>query len=42
MAEEILGTAEAMIAEFGLWLAKAPERVILIIDGPNQLEEQCH
>ncbi|OAD22933.1 TPR repeat-containing protein, partial [Candidatus Thiomargarita nelsonii] len=39
MTEEIPGTASAMIAEFGLWLTKAPGRVILIIDGFNPLEE---
>jgi len=39
MAEDIPGTEEAIKAEFGQWLAKAPGRVILIIDGFNQLEE---
>jgi len=37
IAEEIPGTA--IKKEFWEWLAKAPARVILIIDGLNQLEE---
>jgi len=39
MEEELPGTPEAIMGQFGQWLAKATKPVILIIDGFNQLKE---
>jgi len=39
MEEEIPSTAEAIKEQFWEWLGKALKRVILIIDGINQLED---
>jgi nephrocystin-3 len=39
MEEELPSTEEAIMDQFGQWLAKATQPVILVIDGFNQLQD---